>query len=174
MIVRSGHGVHAYWILKEAIVLGENRETDYERVKDALKLLCDLVGGDMKVTHPAALMRMVGSHNTKEDSWLDVVIVDQDDIRRYELDDIEDMLSIKSPIILRKERPPQEPNTEDRYWENYYNSLNIKPPPIDVHQRLKDMRYMCGTENAIHSTQLSVTASMVIAERDPEEIVKLV
>ena len=34
-----------------------------ERVEAALKLLADLVGGDMKVTQVAALMRLPGTHN---------------------------------------------------------------------------------------------------------------
>jgi len=126
MIVRSGHGVHAYWISKEAIVLGENRETDYERGQRCV----EVVMRPRWWRYEGDASSSVDAHGRQPqhqgDSWLDVVIVDQDDIRRYELDEIEDMLSIKSPIILRKERPPQEPNTEDRYWENYYNSLNIK------------------------------------------------
>jgi hypothetical protein len=69
MIVSSGNGYHLYWPFRESIVASS---ATIERVEANLKLLADLVGGDMKVTHVAALMRLPGTHNTKRGEWKDV------------------------------------------------------------------------------------------------------
>ncbi len=177
-IIFSGNGLHCYWIFKEPIALeeiGERRRAMIERVEAALKLLADLVGGDMKVTHPASLMRTPGSHNSKhEGQYVEVVAVEQND-RRYELSDLEEMLAEVSPILLRKKRPPpQQPHdsASENNWRSFYESLGYKPP-IDVEQRLKDMGYMLDGDNGIHATQLSVSASLLEAGKTEDEIVDL-
>jgi hypothetical protein len=72
IIVSSGHGYHCWWPFKEPLpATPEN----IERVEAALKQLADLVGGDMKVTQVAALMRLPGSHNSKWGEWNPVELV---------------------------------------------------------------------------------------------------
>jgi hypothetical protein len=72
IIVSSGHGYHCWWPFKEPLpATPEN----IERVEAALKLLADLVGGDMKVTQVAALMRLPGSHNSKYGEWKHVEVL---------------------------------------------------------------------------------------------------
>jgi len=177
-IIFSGNGLHCYWIFKEPILLddiGANREAVIGRIEAALRLLADLVGGDMKVTHPASLMRTPGSHNSKhEGQYVEVVAVEQNN-RRYELSDLEQMLAEISPILLRKKRPPpQQPH--DNAWENnwtlFYKSLGYRPP-IDVERRLKAMGYMLDGDNGIHATQLSVSASLLEAGKTEDEIVDI-
>jgi len=55
LIVSSGNGYHIYWLFKESILV-DGQET-IERIEAALKLVCDMVGGDILVTQVAALIR---------------------------------------------------------------------------------------------------------------------
>jgi hypothetical protein len=165
IIVSSGHGFHCYWLFKEAI----NSQGERDRIEAALKQLADLVAGDMQVAHIVALMRLPGTHNTKRGEWLSVEIIEQND-RRYELDNLEEWLSETSPVILRKDRPAQFPETDP--W-SAVNSLGFKPP-IDVEKRLKAMSYMGGGDAAIHTTQLSVSASMLIAGNTIDHVVEVI
>jgi hypothetical protein len=122
-----------------------------------LKLLADLVGGDMKVTQVAALMRLPGTHNSKRNSWK-LVEVESNTGNEYDLDDVETVLSECSPVVLRKLRPSATPGDTNPFLEAAKN-LGYKPP-IDVEKRLALMLYMAG-ENGIHGTQLVVNASML-------------
>jgi hypothetical protein len=167
LIVSSGNGYHVYWCLNEALVADD---VLIERIEAALKLLCDLVGGDMLVTQVAALMRLPGTHNTKRGEWKDVVVVDNAG-GRYELDDIEELLFEASPIVLRKLRPAPTPGQINPYLDAA-KAMGMKPP-IDVEQRLTNMVYMGGDEASIHKTQISVSASLLNAGIDVEEIVTL-
>ena len=171
MIVSSGNGYHCYWRFKEAIAINiiDGVET-IEKVEANLKLLADLCGGDMKVTQVAALMRLPGTHNSKRDEWKLVEIESSND-HVYELDDLEQMLSEVSPIVLRKLRPAPTQGEINPYLQ-YAKEIGFKPP-LDVQKRLSLMLYM-GGEASIHGTQVSVTASMLNAGIDIEEVVSLV
>src|ERR1700733_4860655 len=106
-IIRSGNGLHCYWKFKEPLIINDadGAET-IERVEAALKLLADLVGGDMLVTQVAALMRLPGTHNSKRNSWK-LAEVESNTGNEYEFDDIETMLAETAPVALRKLRPAQ-------------------------------------------------------------------
>jgi hypothetical protein len=173
IIVRSGHGLHLYWRFKESLIVNvvDGAET-IERVEAASKLLADLVGGDPKVTQIAALMRLPGSHNSKgRDEWTPVEI-ESANAGEFELDDIEDMLAIKSPIVLRK-LVPSPTADEINPFLAAAKDLGFKPP-IDVEKRLAAMVFMGGGESAIHETQISVSASMLNAGISIDEVVSLV
>jgi hypothetical protein len=173
-IVNSGHGLHVYWRLKEALVINivDGVET-IERVEAALKLLADLCGGDMRVTEVARLMRLPQTHNSKNGEWLPVEVIEQHDSRAYELDDLEEVLATVSPIVLRKVRPQQQADSESNSYLQIAERFGFKPP-IDVEERLAAMTYMGGETASIHGTQLAVTASLLNAGRDVDEVVGLV
>jgi phage/plasmid-associated DNA primase len=163
----TGNGYHCFWLFKEAMAV----QTDMERIEAALKLVCDLVGGDQAVTQAAALMRLPGTHNTKFGEWAPVVIVDQNE-RRYELDDLEDWLSEQSPVILRKVRPAIV--TADTNPFSAHAKEHGFRPSIDVGERLAAMSYMAGGDAAVHKTQLAVSASLLTGGTSTDDAVKLI
>jgi len=171
IIVHSGNGLHCYWLFNESLTVNviDGAET-IERVEAALKLLCDMVGGDQSVTQVAALMRLPGTHNSKHDEWKPVEVIERND-GRFELDDLETMISETSPIVLRKLRPDQ--TGEVNQFTQIAASMSFKPP-IDVEQRLAAMLYMGGGDAAIHVTQLAVSASLLNHGIDVDEVVRLV
>lgn len=162
IVVSSGNGMHAYWLLTESWP-----GTDQERIESALRLLADTVGGDVSVCEIARLMRLPGTHNTKFGKFVPVTIETQTE-RRYELDDIEEWLSRTSPVILRKQRPQQQP--ADNPFLAAAQRLGFKPP-LDVEKRLGAMSYMAGGDAAIHATQLAVSASLLNHGAEVEEVV---
>lgn len=168
-LVRSGNGVHAYWLFREAI------KDEMDRVESALRQLADLIGGDLQVCEIARLMRLPGSHNSKRGAWTTVTVSHQSD-RRYELDDLEEWLSETSPVILRKVRPPQltagGAGPDNPFA--VYGKIHTFKPPVDIKARLDGMMYMGGQDAAIHTTQLAVTASLLTKGHDLDEVVELV
>jgi hypothetical protein len=167
IVVDSGNGIHAYWRFKEACGAG-----DIERIEDALKLLCDLVGGDQKVTQPSAVMRLPGTHNTKREGQNHLVTILEQNDNFYELDDLEEWLSETSPIILRKERPAQQTGAGQDFYSKYGDEHGCKMP-VDVEKRLGAMMYMGVGKDSIHDTQLAVSASLLEAGEEIDDIVKL-
>jgi P4 family phage/plasmid primase-like protien len=163
IMVGSGHGLHAYWLLQEAILATPEA---IEQVEAVLRLLCDHVGGDRQVCEVSRLMRLPGSHNSKDGDWLEVEILIERPNMRYGLDELEEWLAEVSPIIRRKDDAPVEQNP----WLAVAAQFSIKPP-IDVEQRLAAMRYQGGGDSGIHGTQVSVTAALLVRGHPLEEIV---
>jgi P4 family phage/plasmid primase-like protien len=160
----TGNGFHCFWLFKEALT-GEQ-----DRLEAALKLLADLVAGDMAVTQVVALMRIPGTHNSKHGKWLECETIHESDAR-YELDDLEEWLAETSPVILRKNRPAIV--TDNNPFLEAARALGFKPS-IDVEKRLAGMSYMGGGNSAIHSTQLAVSASLLKSGTDINETVSLI
>jgi phage/plasmid-associated DNA primase len=169
-VIRTGHGLHVVWMLKEALATHEFLSS----IETVLRQLCDVIGGDLAVAHPAALLRLPGSHNSKNGEWTEVEVVSWAD-RFYELDDIEEWLSEQSIVIKRKtanENTIAAQRSEDVPGTNPYlefaNQIGWKPP-IDVAQRLEQMRYMGPGDTGIFRTQTQVCGRMVhdgVAEND--------
>jgi hypothetical protein len=174
-IIRTGHGLHVVWMLKEALPTHEFLSS----IEIVLRQLCDVVGGDLAVAHPAALLRLPGTHNSKNGEWTEVEVIQWVD-RFYELDDIEEWLGEQSVVIRRKvetgvngaaNNTPIPP--VDNPYLDFANRAGFKPP-VDVAQRLGAMTYMGAGDAGVHQTQLQVTASLVRQGVPIPEIVDLV
>jgi hypothetical protein len=61
-IIDSGHGLHPKWRLKEPLT----DDAGMTQTETIMKQLVALLAGDPAPTHRAALLRCVGSHNTKD------------------------------------------------------------------------------------------------------------
>jgi hypothetical protein len=91
---------------------------------------------------------------------------------RYELDDLEEILTETSPVVLRNARPPPVA-TDINPFLAAAAEFGFKPP-MDVEKRLAAMTYMGGGDSAIHGTQVSVTASLLNSGLACDEVVALV
>jgi hypothetical protein len=160
-IVHSGHGYHVYWIFAEALLATPELTA---QVETALRGLANMLAGDPSVCEVARLMRVPGSHNTKDGGRIPVTVLVSTN-RRYEFDDLREWITETArPLIPRKlaakpanGSPP--PDAGDR-------------APIDVEQRLRAMKYRGEGDNSIHQTQVSVSASLFSQGVGVDEIVE--
>jgi hypothetical protein len=138
-VVQSGHGLHCYWPFKKALPATKE---NIERIEALLRLLADHVGGDLSVCEASRLMRLPGSHNTKNGEWIEVKIIADRPVR-YELEDLAEWVEVVSPIIQRKPSCAHGGNgsdTNNNPWLAVAERFGAKPP-IDVESRLAAMRY---------------------------------
>ena len=179
IMVFSGNGIHAYWLLTESIVdpVGTG---EADRIEVDLRQLSDIVGGDLQVCEIARLMRLPGSHNSKRGEWKPVEVIHpanftgETRLFRYDRGDLQEWFGEQSPVILRKQalRPRAITVGEDDGFTEYAKSIGFKPP-IDVKKRLDGMMYMGQEDASIHETQIAVSSSMINAGSDIEEIVEI-
>jgi P4 family phage/plasmid primase-like protien len=168
--VFSGNGVHAYWLLNEPI----NANIEQDRIEALMRQLSDLVAGDLAVCEVARVMRMPGTHNTKNGAWTEVTIQSFHPDRRYDISDIEEWCAEQSPVMLRKERERGRTvaQADDDFFARYAREHGIKAP-IDVEARLNAMSYMGGADSNIHQTQLECSASMLSSGIEIEDVVSI-
>ena len=124
------------------------------------KRLVEKLAADPAPAHPAALIRHVGTHNTKNGSsglchqiWNGGAPQDI-----TELEALDDLLV--EPLFAYKARPaaaePPMPTTAER------------KPPVDIDARLAAMRWRGEGDSAINITQRDVMASLLAHRRLPE------
>lgn len=84
ILLDSGHGIHAYWLLEPAVTLNGNGET--ERVEGILRGLAHRLGGDPTVTDVARIMRLPGFLNVKDpDHPVPCQLLELHEDRRFDL-----------------------------------------------------------------------------------------
>ncbi|WP_316207231.1 hypothetical protein [Bradyrhizobium sp. SZCCHNR3118] len=170
IIVFSGHGVHCYWLLKEAL----DAQAERDRIEVAMRQLADIVAGDLAVCEISRVMRLPGTHNSKDGhERIPVEIVQFDPDRRYELDDLEEWFAEQSPVMLRKVREHAVPAgaDPDDFWGKYAKQHGVKAP-IDVQKRLEGMMYMGGGDASVHQTQLQCTAALLNAGLHRDDVIE--
>jgi hypothetical protein len=181
--VFSGHGLHLYWLFNEPLDV----PTNVERIEAALRQLADVVAGDLAVCEVSRLMRLPGSHNTKRGDWIKVVAEPLEYSPRYELSDLEDWLAETSPVLRRRaaaggvslighagDNATPAKAILSPVPDNPFLAAALAQgfkPPVDVEARIRAMAYGGPGDSAIHTTQLSVSASLLSAGQEVQEVV---
>jgi hypothetical protein len=101
VLVDSGGGYHAYWLL--------DRPEPYERIREVVAWIADVVGGD-KVQDAPRVLRLPGTINWKREPYVPARLLrlDMVDGRRYRLNDLEGQMPIpreRRPIGERTWQP---------------------------------------------------------------------
>ena len=148
----SGGGYHVIARLKEPVRAGT---PEFDQVNKLRKELTRLLCGDPMPDHAAALLRVVGSHNSKYgEPRLCQVIRPGEPIYITEIAELVDLLA---------DRPLFEPLPKTNghsHAESNPQSVSDSGP-IDVNERLTSMRFKGSGDSAIHVTQLQCSAAML-------------
>jgi hypothetical protein len=100
IVVKSGGGVHCYWVLKEPA-----EKSDTSAIEDVNKRIAVALGGDLAATDAARIMRVPGTINHKYPAPCEVA-----QINDFEYT-LEDFLEILPPLETKKPVQPQGNNT---------------------------------------------------------------
>jgi RecA-family ATPase len=170
-VVLSGNGLHAYWLFHEGLLATPE---NVERIEALLRLLADHLAGDPQCAEASRLMRLPGSHNTKDGGWAEVQVLVNEPTRRYDPDELAEWLETVSPILHRK--PADSGNGHDADPNNPWLAVAARfgtKPPIDVEARLAAMRYQGAGDAGIHATQVSVTAALLNRSEAVEDVIEV-
>ena len=167
VIVRSGGGLHLYWLFKESL----DTQEYLELIEDALRRLANIIAGDLAVCEVSRLMRLPGTHNSKRGDMREVTC-ERLDGPRYELDELEEWMTEQQPVLTRKEisrtSRTAEEQTDDSPYLKHAREYGYKPR-LDVEAALAAM-----AEGNIHDTQLRVSASLINAGQPIDEAVGII
>jgi RecA-family ATPase len=152
----SGRGIHVHFLFREPIEAGT---PDAARAQDVLKRLVAYLGADPQPAHFAALMRRLGTTNSKEGGGPCKKLIDTGD--RCELEDIEEYLN----LVARNEEvlfPSLEPKAS--------HSTDYNNGPTDVDARLAAMKYEDPNGAGVNATIPSVIATLIWRAEHPADI----
>src|SRR6266540_609652 len=129
LVIHSGGGLHAYWLLREPLDLPD----EAEHAKQLLRRLATALGGDLSAAEPARVLRVPGTVNVKPEYGTPRPVVCEriEPARRYDASELDDVLPAEaplatdatSPLVLPDQIPAGERNTT--LWK-YGRSLKAK------------------------------------------------
>jgi hypothetical protein len=159
-ITDSGTGLHAKWQLKEPLT----DDAGMAQAEAAMKQLVRLLAGDPLPTHRAALLRCVGSHNSKTGEPRECRVLEVYDAE-YDITEFADMLDLYGERALLSYKPyPEKSNANQQ-------AASSSLGPVDVGARLAAMQWQGAGDSSIHLTQLHVTAALTSAGEPVTETV---
>jgi hypothetical protein len=171
LLVFSGHGLHAYWLFDKALPANE---TNIARVERLLKQLANVLAGDPAVCECSRVMRLPGSHNSKNGEWIAVKTISKRP-GSYSISRLEVWLRSAEPVLRRRPSEKKGRNGGVRFDNDnplaaFGKEETIKAP-VDVEERLAEMRYGGTNKDGIHDTQLSVTAALLTRGWSVDDVV---
>ena len=156
----SGGGFHIYANLKEAY---ENGTGHYRRAEHLRTRLTEVLCGDPAPNHSAALMRVVGTHNTKYGEPREVTVIKGGE--PVDLTDVEAFLDYY-PARLFKVREECQPKSADVV------DLFTSWQPIDTDAVLVDMP---ASGEGVNAVQWRLMRALIVREgRTPNEALDIV
>jgi RecA-family ATPase len=153
----SGRGVHAHFLFREPIEAGT---PEAERAQQVLRRLVAHLGADPQPAHFAALMRRVGTINSREGGGPCKTLLDIG--ARCELSDIEAYLDLVNGGETLF--PSPEPKNNDGGATDHNNG------PVDVDARLAAMKYEDPNGAGVNATIPSIIASLIWRAEHPANI----
>lgn len=114
ILVDSGHGFHAYWLLEDEVAVGH--------ASNAMRGIAKLIGGDA-VADSARILRVPGTHNYKTEPAIPVRLLKLSD-RRYRFSDFAPFTELADGL--------DEPQigTVDEHWEPRDEPLEYHELPV--------------------------------------------
>ena len=153
----SGRGLQAFFLFREPIEAGTPEAENAQRV---LKRLATHLGGDPQVSHFAALMRRLGTTNSKEGGGPCKALINTG--ARCELSDIEaylDLVSEREPLFSSPDKPNGGGGTPES-----------DDGPVDVDVRLAAMVFEDQNGAGVNATVPSVIAALIRRGSHPDNI----
>jgi len=159
----SGGGFHVALLLKEPVVAGT---AEAKRVDDLRTRLTAVLCGDAMPNHAAALLREVGTSNTKYGEPRLVRVIQAGEL--VDITDVEDLLDLlgDAPLFTSAERAT---NGHD-HAEGEPRPSETKQP-VDAEARLAAMKFQGAGDRGVHITQLQSTASLLRSGIPVEDVV---
>ena len=139
----SGGGYHIIGHLKESAEVGTD---EYDRAIAARAALTEMLGADPAPNHSAALLRKLGTHNTKWGEACECRVIIPG--RPIDITELETFLD-------RHPRPLFEPKPKESKGNGHDKGASIKR--FDREERRADLRY----PGNVHSYEVSCTASLI-------------
>lgn len=109
-IIKSGHGAHFYWLLKEPA-----KQADIPQIEDVNKRIATYLGADLNATDASRILRIPGTLNVKHEPFVPCELVKKESFF-YEL---ENFLEVLPEVSLPK---PSETQKEKNEW--LFNAMN--------------------------------------------------
>lgn len=173
-IINSGGGLHAYWQLEEPVDISGG-SMGREKAVAALKALVRILAGDNKCAELARIMRLPGTHNSKEETLAlydgvpALCEVLSSTGRVYDFAALEEWLSEQRAVLHGKAEEARPVNETDPFVA-YAREAGYEPA-IDIDAALAAMEHGGSGDASIHATQLRVSASMIARGYEDDEII---
>jgi hypothetical protein len=139
LIVNSGHGVHAWWLFKEALIFDGEKENNKaemmnRRLQETIKQRAKENGWELDATFDRTrLLRIVGTYNRKEpDCPILVQLIENTGVRYSGIDDFED-------FIIAEDQLQKTSTVDEKQIASIADDLEIDPCSVVPDEKLYEL-----------------------------------
>jgi len=175
LIVNSGGGLHAYWLLEEPVDVSVGQH-NREVVTACLRQLAMVLAGDLQCAELARILRLPGTMNSKPatkalyDGAAALCEVIEDTGQVHDFETLRLWLGTQRAVLHGKIEAPR-PVVETDPFARYAREAGYEPA-IDVEAELAAIQ-PGHDRHGIHPTQLRVSMSLLARGYEDDEIVDM-
>jgi hypothetical protein len=163
VVVHSGNGLHCYWLLEPA----QNVEHSAS-CEDLMRRICAALAGDVSAAEVARVLRLPGSHNSKNGDWKLVdVVAGLTTWRTYSFAKLDKHFNDIETLLTYKVTKKREVEIVERvgprnvYQQLMYDIRADYGQPFDAQEFLDKMTYHDTQGHGIDATHAHIIGAMV-------------
>jgi hypothetical protein len=173
-VVLSGGGVHAYWLLSRPLDVSQTDPATWPAIElaavGALKQLAGVFAGDLAVCDLARVMRLPGTHNTKDGTLRACSVLPCSTWACVDFEELVEQLDIQGPLLTLPVE--MRPAPLDNPWLAHAKAFTWSMG-VDVRAELDAMKYKGASPHSCNETRCRVSSSLSARGVSNDEIFTL-
>lgn len=171
VVVFSGHGLHCYWLLEPPLNVEHSSSCE-----DIMRRICAALAGDKSAAEVSRVLRLPGSHNSKNDEWLEVAVVKElSSWRTYSVANLDRYFSELDPqLTYRPTKRDAERGNEKPLnpYQAIAREMRRLSGSFDANKMLDEMVFHDVQGNGIDDTMAHVVGAMVSEDATVDQVIK--
>lgn len=167
-VVMSGHGYHCYWKLDKPLSREQAPSTE-----GIMRRICAKLAGDTSAAEVSRVLRLPGSHNSKNDEWIEVAVVGElSSWKSYGVAEIDQYFSELDPqLTYRQTKRDMAASNDNNPYKAIAREMRKLTSNFDADELLDKMVFHDVQGNGIDDTLTRVVGAMVAAGNDVNECI---
>ncbi len=171
-VVASGHGLHVYWILSTP--LGPENAPSCEAL---MRRMCGPLAGDTSAAEVVRVLRLPGSHNSKNGEWLDVQLVESlSSWKTYSYSEIDNFFEvIHAPLLTYKPTARDTKNNVIQFnaYQQFARDNRLLSRKFNADQLLDAMVLHDTQGHGIDDTYTKIIGAMVAEKASVDDCLRV-
>lgn len=159
VVVHSGNGLHCYWLLNKNLSAAHTASCE-----ELMRRMCEKLAGDKSAAETARVLRIPGSHNSKNGEWHDVkVLKDMTTWKTYDYADLDNFFETLEPVLTytKTKRDIERDERPLNAYQLHARAMRAMVSNFDAQELLDNMSFHDVQGHGIDDTYTKIIGAIV-------------
>lgn len=171
VVVHSGNGLHCYWLLAKTLTKAHTASCE-----DMMRRMCSKLAGDTSAAEIARVLRLPGSHNSKNGEWHEVKVDKAlSSWKTYSYAEIDEYFESLEPLLTyaKTKRDIEREEKPLNAYQQYAREMRALVSNFDAQELLDNMTFHDVQGHGIDDTYTKIIGAIVADGGTVEECLRV-